>query len=164
MHPNSMKLMKSFRDNYLEDRKGVAVLDVGAGLQTEGDQRTYREVFSRDYKYIGMDIVRRDNVDVVVADPFQWNELTDWEYPIVVNGQMLEHCERFWQVFEEMVRVLQAGGLMCLIAPRFWAEHRFPVDCWRFLPDGMRALASFGHVEILEAFVSENDCVGIFRK
>lgn len=48
------------------------------------------------------------------------------------------------------------------------------VDCWRFLPDGMRALARYTKIRIIKAectlpanrLVNEriNDCIGIFQK
>lgn len=68
------------------------------------------------------------------------------------------------------------GVLCCILAPSSGHEHRYPVDCWRFFPDGFRALANFSGLEILESFhcwdredipIEENewkDTVGIFRK
>jgi SAM-dependent methyltransferase len=145
------------------------VLDVGAKLwppkvRKEDEKYTYRELFSPQYSYTGMDIVEGENVDLVVADPLQWAELRDGEYAIIISGQTLEHCETFWEVFKEMVRVLSADGLMCVIAPWRWREHRFPIDCWRILPGGMRALGKWAGIETVESFTSKNDCVGVFRK
>jgi SAM-dependent methyltransferase len=156
--------MTQVRDKYLQDRKGSAVLDVGARLWKDSKPFTYRELFVADYSYTGIDVVEGDNVDLVVADPYQWKEVSDFEYPIVISGQTLEHCERFWEVFQEMVRVLDTGGVMCVIAPWSVKEHRYPVDCWRILPDGMRALGKWTRIETVEAFVNKSDCVGVFRK
>jgi SAM-dependent methyltransferase len=50
----------------------------------------------------------------------------------------------------EMVRTLRPGGYIFLIAPSRGHEHRFPLDCWRFYPDGYRALAEYGQVDCLE--------------
>lgn len=46
----------------------------------------------------------------------------------------------------EISRVLKPGGLACIIVPSGGPEHRYPLDCWRFYPDGMRALANFGRL------------------
>jgi hypothetical protein len=51
----------------------------------------------------------------------------------------------------EMARVLRRDGLICLIAPRGFGEHRYPVDCYRFFTDGMVALARYVSLEILHA-------------
>jgi SAM-dependent methyltransferase len=69
---------------------------------------------------------------------------------VVISGQVLEHAEYFWITALEMARVLKPGGLICLIAPSAGPEHRYPVDCWRFYPDGMRAIAKFAHLDCLE--------------
>src|SRR5262249_22005563 len=69
---------------------------------------------------------------------------------VVISGQALEHIEYFWITFLDMVRVLKRGGKMFLIAPSRGPEHRYPVDCWRFYPDGFRALARFGRVNLIE--------------
>ena len=49
-----------------------------------------------------------------------------------------------------MVRVLRPGGHIFLIAPSRGPEHRYPQDCWRFYPDGYRALARFAQIELVE--------------
>ena len=34
-------------------------------------------------------------------------------------------------------------GLACIIAPACWHKHRYPIDCYRFYPDGMIALCKW---------------------
>jgi hypothetical protein len=41
--------------------------------------------------------------------------------------------------------------------PSSGPEHRYPVDCWRFYPDGLVALAEFAHLETLEAVTQWED-------
>ena len=64
---------------------------------------------------------------------------------------------------------------MFLIAPSRGPEHRYPVDCWRFYPDGFHALAKLGRLELLEVGTDWEphpepdsapwgDTVGVFRK
>jgi len=52
---------------------------------------------------------------------------------------------------KEIARILKPGGLCCIIAPSGGPEHKYPVDCWRFFPDGLRALAHYVDLEVLEA-------------
>ena len=144
----------------------------GLGYQTDGivvlDEKGKVE-------YIGLDIKPGTNVDLVVKDPYKWTEIEDNTYDLVISGQAFEHIEFFWLVFEEMVRVLKPNGYMCLIVPKYHIQHRYPVDCWRFLPDGMRALAKYAGIKCLKAeadhvgnylHLQENngDCVGVFQK
>ena len=50
----------------------------------------------------------------------------------------------------EIARALKPGGLCCILAPSAAPEHRHPVDCWRFYPDGFMALAHYAGLEVLE--------------
>ena len=51
----------------------------------------------------------------------------------------------------EIVRTTAKDGLICIIAPNGFKEHRYPVDCWRFFTDGMIALAKYYELEIIHA-------------
>jgi len=59
--------------------------------------------------------------------------------------------EFFWASAFEIGRVLKPGGLMMLIAPSGGYEHRFPLDCWRYYTDGMRALTAYLRFELVDA-------------
>lgn len=69
---------------------------------------------------------------------------------LVISRQAFEHAEYFWLIWMEMLRILKPGGMVFLIAPSRGAEHRYSQDCWRFYPDGFRALARFSNCELLE--------------
>ena len=70
----------------------------------------------------------------------------------MISGQAFEHIEFFWLTMLEISRVLKPEGLCCLIAPSSGPEHRYPVDCWRFYPDGFAALARFTSLKVLEVY------------
>lgn len=36
--------------------------------------------------------------------------------------------------------------------PSSGPEHRYPVDCWRFYPDGMRAFAKIARLHCIEVY------------
>jgi SAM-dependent methyltransferase len=176
MHLLSLKRMTWFITAYVEN--GDKVLDVGS-RQAGRNSKTYKQVLlnHRDAEYLGMDVQDGENVDLVVKDPYNWTEIEDETYDVVICGQVFEHVEFFWEVFKEMVRVLKPGGYICLIAPSLQKMHT-DVDCWRFLPDGMRALAKWGNVKLLKTdcyrpsyrFVFYegkpriNDTYGVFQK
>jgi len=139
---------------YLDARRGVRtdVLDVGS-LDVNG---TYRRLFTdAAWSYTGLDVVAGCAVDTVVADPYRWTEFRDASFDVVVSGQALEHIEYPWRTIEEMARVLRRGGVAFVIVPSAGPEHRHPVDCWRFLPDGLRALATWAGLGVLEVRRSE---------
>ena len=130
----------------------LRILDVGSQLVEEG-QGTYRGLFQRpDWVYDGLDVQPGLNVDIAVADPYDWVEVPDDTYDLVISGQALEHVEYFWGTAFEIGRVLRPGGITALIAPSNGFEHRYPVDCWRFYADGMRAIAKYLGFEVVDVF------------
>ena len=142
--------MKGFRERYLEPFKGVPLLIVDLGSADVNG--TYRPLFDMNgWKYCGLDLSAGKNVDIVLKNPYRWNEIATNSVDVCVSGQALEHIPYFWLIALEIERVLKPGGLCCLIAPSSGYEHRFPVDCWRFYPDGFEALARFARLDVEEA-------------
>ena len=146
MHTSSMRRMEWFSKCYLQGSQKLNILDVGS-YNVNG---CYKEFFNTDrYKYVGLDMEAGPNVDIVPSSPYQWEEIDNDKFDVVISGQALEHIEFFWVSIAEMVRVTKEGGLICIIAPNGFGEHRYPVDCWRFFTDGMVALARYNQLEIL---------------
>ena len=154
MHQSSYHIITRFRE--LVDKtfpqEKVKILDVGS----YGVNGTYKEIFSDSAKYLytGLDVNPGPNVDYVPADPYCWPELHDESFDVIISGQAFEHIEYPWLIIEEMNRVLKKNGLICIVAPSRGPEHKYPVDCWRYYPDGFRALAKWVHLDVLEAKAS----------
>jgi len=148
--------MTAFRDRYLSARvtESLRILDVGS----QDVNGSYRQIFSEPlWNYTGMDMAAGANVDIVVRSPYVWKEVDSESIDIVISGQAFEHIQYFWITMLEIARVLKPGGLCCILAPSSGPEHRYPVDCWRFYPDGMAALAQFAQLETLEAVTQWDD-------
>ena len=64
-----------------------------------------------------MDIQKGPNIDIVVSDIYNWIEIEDNSFDVVVSGQAFEHMEFFWKAIKEIERILKPGGLCCIIAP-----------------------------------------------
>jgi SAM-dependent methyltransferase len=143
-----MKRMEWFIDCYLQTNQKLKVLDVGS-YDVNG---CYKNLFEPNkFNYIGLDMEKGPNVDLVPKSAYKWKELKDDSFNVVISGQAIEHVEFFWVTIGEMVRVTKEGGLICIIAPNGFGEHRYPVDCWRFFTDGMIALARYYKLEIMHA-------------
>ncbi len=148
MHKSSMLRMEWFVKNILDKTNASKILDVGS-YDVSG---TYREFFpSSKYIYFGLDMVHGPNVDIVPTFPYSWDNLDDGSFDAVISGQAFEHIEFFWVTMAEMARVLRPGGMICIVAPRGFSRHRYPVDCYRFDADGMVALARWCGLKVLHA-------------
>ncbi len=101
---------------------------------------TYRPlVAGKGWTYCGVDVVEGPNVDVVSADPYEF-PFEDGAFDVVLSGSTMEHVEAIWRWVPELARVLKGGGLLAIVTHWQFPEHRYPVDCWRIMPDGMRFL------------------------
>ena len=149
MDLNSQLRMQWFVDTYLNKQdKLISVLDVGS-YDVNG---SYKYIFSGPkYSYLGLDMEKGPNVDFIPSKPYSWTELENDSFDVVISGQALEHIEFFWVTMAEIARVLRPGGLLCLIVPRGFDLHRYPVDCYRFDVDGVIALARYCNLRPLHA-------------
>ena len=148
MHESSLKRMRWFKERYMDQAGKYKVLDVGS-YNVNG---CYKEIFEEDnIKYHGLDMEHGPNVDIVPKMAYKWEEIIDDSYECVISGQALEHIEFFWITVAEMIRVTKKNGLICIIAPNGFQEHRYPVDCWRFFTDGMIALARYYQLDVIHA-------------
>ena len=115
---------------------GASALDVGS-YNVNG---TYRPlVEGRGWGYLGLDVAAGPNVDVVTEDPYRF-PFRDGAFDVVLSGSTMEHVEAIWRWVPELARVLRPGGLLAIVTHWQFPEHRYPVDCWRIMPDGMRYL------------------------
>lgn len=177
MHASSLENMRRFISKYMDENASYRILDVGSQEVPGEANGSYRKLFENPlWRYEGADIVPGNNVSVVLEHPYRWKNVKSRSFDCVVCGQMLEHDEFFWLSMLEIARILREGGLCCIIAPSGGPEHRYPVDCYRYYPDGMRAAARYAGLEVLEAYAQWNeelypnldrywrDCVLICRK
>lgn len=149
--------MQEFVASYLDEMVNSPLEIIDLGAHSVDGSTTYRLLFDKPgWHYQGLDLEAGINVDIVVEDPYRWKELTDASVDVLVSGQTLEHVEFPWLTVAEVFRVLRPGGVACLIAPASGPEHRFPVDCWRIYPDGMKALARYAGLRDVEIFTDWN--------
>lgn len=178
MHKTSYENMRQFVEKYLSSRVGEKLTIVDLGSQDVNGMYTYRDFFQKDnWKYVGVDMEEGKNVDVVIKNVYKWEEFADVSVDVVISGQTFEHIEYIWLTMQEISRILKPGGWGCIIAPSSGYEHKYPLDCWRILPDGFKALARYANLEVVEVYVSSDefaqslgeentwrDCVLVFKK
>jgi SAM-dependent methyltransferase len=130
--------------------KELKILDVGSQiLPFQVERGGYKKLIKNPkWSYIGIDIEAGLNVDIVLEDGYKF-PFQDEEYDIIISGQTMEHMEFPWIWITELARVLKKGGTCCIIAPAKIHEHRYPIDTYRYYPDGMRALAKWAGLEVV---------------
>jgi len=173
MHKSSLAHVQGLVHKYLSTSTSqpLKIIDIGS-FDVNG---SYKQFFLHPaWKYTGVDLAAGPNVDVVLKSPYRL-PFDSHSVDVIVSGQAFEHVEFFWCSWLEMVRVLKPGGHIFLIAPSRGPEHRYPQDCWRFYPDGYRALAKYASLELLQVSTDWEPCpcedsatwgdtVGVFRQ
>jgi SAM-dependent methyltransferase len=165
MHDTSLIYAKSFYETYVKTSNRV--VDIG-GRNVNG---SFKDIFPN---YIALDFIEGPGVDIVMEDPYTI-PLPDESEQYIISSSCFEHCDMFWLLFLEIMRVLKPNGVFYLNVPSNGDFHRWPVDCWRFYPDSGNALVSWAKrnkykAELLESFVGKqkqdiwNDYVAVFIK
>lgn len=163
--------MQDLVRRYLDREQPLRVVDIGS-YDVNGSYRTLFD--SPKWQYHGVDLEAGPGVDVVLSSPYDI-PFAAGTIDLVISGQAFEHVQYFWVMWMEMLRLLKPGGRVFLIAPSRGPEHRYPLDCWRFYPDGFRALAQIGCCELLEVSTDWEphpdpgsrdwgDTVGVFKR
>lgn len=141
--------MQYFKDTYLNPSQDLKILDIGSFDKT-GDYNYGLILNEKKWTYHGLDLRAGNNIDIVVENPYHWDEIEDETYDLVVSGQAFEHIEFFWLTLEEVKRILKPGGLFFLIVPSTGPVHKNPYDCYRFNEDAMKAMAKYINFNVIE--------------
>lgn len=155
MHLSALDKAKVFRAAYLaaQENTPLTILDVGSAI-VDPTQHSNRDAMTNpNWRITGLDIEPGLNVEVVVADPYDWREVESGSVDVVTCSEVFEHAEYFWVTIHEIARVLRPHGLAFITSPSAGPLHRYPVDCWRFYDDGLPAVARYGGLTVLEAQV-----------
>ena len=161
---------KRFFDTYVAKMPGPTIVEIGS----QNVNGSLREVSPAGARYIGLDFVEGEGVDVVLSDPYRI-PLDPETADVVVCSSCFEHSEMFWLVFLEALRILKPGGVFYINVPSNGAFHRYPVDCWRFYPDSGHAMVTWAQRNglrplLLESYTARqhsdiwNDFVAVFLK
>lgn len=148
MHKNSYSKMKWFKNTYLNKTDKLDILDVGS-LDVTG-KYNYKTIFNENnWTYTGLDIKAGKNVDLVVTDIYNWFEIENESFDVIISGQFFEHLEYFWLTMSQIERVLKPGGYVCIIVPSAGLKHGGDMlNCYRFHEDGLIAMAKYVDLEI----------------
>ena len=157
MHQTSYLEMSSNVHQYLRylPEKSI-IVDVGS-LDING---SYKNLIDPPFEYFGVDLSPGPNVDKVMTSEFD-SGLPSAYAAAVISGQCLEHCTNPFSLVKEIFRICEPGGFVLITAPWVWPIHRYPLDCWRFLPDGMKILIESAGGKFVDSYLYDQDCWGI---
>jgi SAM-dependent methyltransferase len=153
MHNSALESFNNFKNAYLSklSNKKFKLIEIGS-LSVNSNIKNNLE---DNMEYIGMDIVKGKNVDVVLDDPYKF-PFKDKSVDVAISISNFEHTEFFWLTYLEILRVLKDDGLFFLNAPSNSKYHRHETDNWRFYPDSSISLQKWGEYNNFEPQVLEH--------
>ena len=147
MHQNALNLMGRAVSRQMRKDRHYDVLDFGSFIN-KGQKLDHHVLFEDyDITYTGIDIQGGANVDIVMEEPYRI-PLPTASQDIVISGQVFEHIPFPQASILEIARVLRPGGKFMMTVPSR-GHHHSTYDCFRYYPDGMRALAAWAQMELL---------------
>jgi SAM-dependent methyltransferase len=148
MNQANINCLRAFQDKYLPDPADVSVLDVGS-MAVHGQLPGIG--LWPNALYHGVDIAAGLNVHQLIPKSCTWS--LGKQFDIVTALSTFEHCEQPWELIKILARHIKPGGYLFIVAPFCFHEHRYPVDCFRYLPDGMKSLANHAGLEVKESYI-----------
>ncbi len=147
MNKISLDEMRLHVEEYLSTP--CKVLDVGS--MDVNKVGCHRDLFTDADDYTGVDLEPGKNVDIVLEAPYTY-PFPDDTFDAVLCSNVMEHCKNPFNLVEECARVLKPGGVFLVCVPSVFPIHRYPVDCWRILPDGMEALFEHAGLRTIKTY------------
>jgi SAM-dependent methyltransferase len=150
LHPSAHAQMRLSIERYMEKGQRYRVLDFGSGTSPR-QTLTHRSLLADyDCDYTGVDVREGNNIDIVMKKPYRI-PLKSRSVDVVLSGQVFEHVPFFWASLLEIARVMKPRAYFFMTVPSRGHIHS-TYDCWRVYPDGLRAMAAWSRLTLLEAF------------
>src|SRR3954465_2122127 len=150
MHPSAHAQMGLSIERYMSKDRPYRVLDFGSGT-SPNQTLTHRSLLT-DYQvdYVGTDIREGNNIDLVMEKPYRI-PVKSSSVDVVLSGQVFEHIPFFWASLLEVARVMKPRAYFFMTVPSRGHVHS-GYDCWRVYPDGLRSMAAWSRLNLVEAF------------
>ena len=156
MHVSALESFEDFKKIYLSRFKDKEIKIVEIGSQAINS--SIKNKLNKNVNYIGVDICKGENVDIVLEDPYKL-PFENNSIDVIISISTFEHTQFFWLSYLEILRVLKKEGLFFLNVPSNSKFHRHETDNWRFYPDSSLALQRWGernnfNPEVLEHYTN----------
>jgi SAM-dependent methyltransferase len=100
-----------------------------------------REYFPDAKEYIGTDMERGFNVDLIIDAHDLLKKFKPGSVDTLLCFEMLEHDREFWTTVEIMHKLVKKGGYLVISTPTFgFPLHRHPRDYFRYGEDAFREI------------------------
>jgi SAM-dependent methyltransferase len=161
VHDSAAADFRAFVAKYLDPAAMLSIADIGS-YNVNGALRELLPDSAKCWEYVGYDINPGPNVDVLLDSEDAWKGSGDFD--VVISSQVIEHVRRPWAWMKAAATFLKPGGLIYVCTPNTWSFHEYPIDTFRYWPDGIRSLFAEAGLEEIEVYWRGPDTTGIGRR
>lgn len=111
------------------------VLELGAGY---GGVTCRKIIGDAGFSYYASDMYPSPGVDYVVdfeSESIEDVFPSDIKFKSILVLNVLEHAFSPIRILDNAKKLLAQDGALVVITPAVWTLHKYPVDCYRILPD-----------------------------
>ena len=119
------------------DKSGLTILEVGS-KEVVGQSLLKKKI--RNAKYIGLDIQKGKNVDIIADAHEMSNLIENNSIDCVYSSSVFEHLYAPWLVAEEISKILKLEGYVCIETHFTYQAHERPFNFFNFSDLGLRVL------------------------
>lgn len=145
-----------------EDVTGKDVLEVGS-YDVNGSVRPFVEGFGPK-SYTGVDVLAGPGVDRVVDAERLTDVLGVHCADLVISTEMLEHCDNWQKVIQQMVAALHPGGVLIITTRSIGFPYHHPPDRWRYDWQSMLDIFELHAGLTVEALSRDPEQPGVFLR
>jgi SAM-dependent methyltransferase len=144
VNPSRVHLRKAVRRFARGTKKGMLVLDAGAGKSPYRGLFKHATYEAADFAELGTNYAPLDYVCDITDIPVE-----DGRFDRVLFNQVLEHLPEPGRALTELHRVLKPGGRVFCSVPLFYEEHQKPYDFFRYTQFSLRRLFEEAGFEVV---------------
>jgi len=138
--------------------KGAGLLIGEEGESGKQVKKAFEETYNVKAYSVGL-----SNADILWDITREFHEKREYDW--IICQATLEHVTDPVAAIKNLATVLKSGGRIYLhTAGIEFPIHRYPLDCYRFLPDGLRAMAQLAHLDIDDLYWTTLHCFAVYRK
>jgi len=156
MHYSDLYLFKDFYLEFLKSRSNEKLRALDVGSRAIGNMGVFgRYLKNPNWEYVGLDMTEGRNVDIISEDPYNY-PFEDNSFDVVISGSTMEHVEDIYAWIKELSRITKEW--VWIAVPNTCKEHKYPIDCWRVFPDGMKfLLGNVAGLEVMGSGISRHE-------
>lgn len=149
------ELIKYFKNHYLSNQSNLKILNVGS---YNFDSSLF------DEKNWDVDILDNisNNSDIYVKDIYNWIEVPNLKYDVLVCDNFLNNLNYFWLILSQFEKVINYNGYLLLIVPNI--KYMVSDNLFYFSEDSLKFLAQYINFNVIEVISSDNNICLIASK